>query len=85
MSQLPYVSPWFPFGPIFAFVLCLIITLGQNYEAFLKDQIDWGGVVATYVGLPVFLVIWWGYRMAKGSRTVAYGDMRFDGYVTIKK
>lgn len=59
--------------------------LGQNYEAFLKDQIDWGGVVATYIGLPVFLLIWWGYRMAKGSRTVAYGDMRFDGYVTIKK
>ena len=26
------------------------------------------------------VVIWWGYRMAKGSRTVAYGDMRFDGY-----
>jgi len=85
VSQLPYVSPWFPFGPIFAFVLCLIITLGQNYEAFLKDQIDWGGVVATYVGLPVFLVIWWGYRLAKGSRTVAYGDMRFDGHVTTKK
>ena len=85
VSQLPYVSPWFPFGPIFAFVLCLTITLGQNYEAFLKDQIDWGGVVATYIGLPVFLVIWWGYRMAKGSRTVAYRDMRFDGHVTIKK
>ena len=42
-------------------------------------------MVATYIGLPVFLLIWWGYRMAKGSRTVAYGDMRFDGYVTIKK
>ncbi|WP_313332522.1 amino acid permease [Comamonas sp.] len=81
VSQLPYVSPWFPFGPIFAFVLCLVITLGQNYEAFLKDQIDWGGVVATYIGLPVFLLIWWGYRLAKGSRTVAYADMRFDGQV----
>ena len=85
VSQLPYVSPWFPFGPIFAFVLCLVITLGQNYEAFLKDQIDWGGVVATYIGLPVFLLIWWGYRWAKGARTVAYGDMQFDGHLTTKK
>ena len=62
-------------------MLCLVITLGQNYEAFLKDHIDWGGVVATYIGLPVFLLIWWGYRLAKGSRTVAYADMRFDGQV----
>ncbi len=36
------MSPFFPFGPIFAFVLCLIITLGQNYQAFLQDRIDWG-------------------------------------------
>ncbi len=85
VSQLPYVSPWFPFGPIFAFVLCLAITLGQNYEAFLKEQIDWGGVVATYIGLPVFLLIWWAYRWAKGARTVAYRDMRFDGYVAPEK
>ncbi|MCS4293857.1 lysine-specific permease [Comamonas sp. BIGb0152] len=85
VSELPYVSPWFPFGPIFAFVLCLVITLGQNYEAFLKDRIDWGGVVATYIGLPVFLLIWWAYRWVRGSRTVAYADMRFDGQVESTK
>ena len=63
----------------------LVLQRLKKRRLALKDQIDWGGVVATYIGLPVFLVIWWGYRMAKGSRTVAYGDMRFDGYVTIKK
>ena len=41
LADLPYVSPFFPFGPIFAFALCLIITLGQNYQAFLQDRIDW--------------------------------------------
>ncbi len=85
VASLPYVSPWFPFGPIFAFVLCLVITLGQNYEAFLKDKIDWGGVVATYIGLPVFLLIWWAYRWHKGSRLVHYKDMRFDGFVENQK
>ena len=57
LADLPYVSPFFPFGPIFAFALCLIITLGQNYQAFLQDRIDWGGVVATYVGIPLFLLL----------------------------
>ncbi|MGE6917239.1 amino acid permease [Achromobacter kerstersii] len=77
LADLPYVSPFFPFGPIFAFVLCLIITLGQNYQAFLQDRIDWGGVVATYIGIPLFLLIWLGYRLARGSRFVSYRDMRF--------
>ncbi len=52
-------------------MLCLIITLGQNYEAFLKDTIDWGGVAATYIGIPLFLVIWFGYKLAKAPALFA--------------
>ena len=76
-ADLPYVSPFFPFGPIFAFALCLIITLGQNYQAFLQDRIDWGGVVATYVGIPLFLLIWLGYRLVRGSRFVVTATCAF--------
>ncbi|MEG0150858.1 MAG: gamma-aminobutyrate permease, partial [Comamonas sp.] len=69
----------FPFGPVFAFVLCLIITLGQNYENFLSDKIDWVGAIATYIGLPLFLIIWWGYKLVKGTRIVKYKDMDVQG------
>ena len=77
LVDLPYVSPFFPFGPIFAFVVCLVITLGQNYQAFLEDDINWMSVVATYIGIPLFLLIWAGYRLARGSRFVRYADMTF--------
>ena len=77
VKDLPYRSGFFPLGPIFAFVLCLIITLGQNYEAFLKDSIDWGGVMATYIGIPLFLIIWFGYKLAKGTHFVRYSEMKF--------
>ena len=53
LDQLPYQSKWFPFGPLFAFVLCLVIALG-DYQAFLANRIDWAGVAATYVGIPLF-------------------------------
>lgn len=76
LAALPYRAAAFPFGPIFAFVLCLIITLGQNYQAFMQDRIDWAGVVATYIGLPLFLLIWLGYRLVKGSRIVPYAEMK---------
>ena len=76
LNALPYRTTSFPFGPIFAFVLCLVITLGQNYQAFMQERIDWTGVVATYVGLPLFFLIWFGYRWAKGTRIVPLAEMR---------
>ncbi len=76
INDLPYRTRSFPFGPVFAFVLCLTITLGQNYQAFLQERIDWAGVVATYIGLPLFLLIWLGYRLVRGSRIVSYDEMR---------
>ncbi len=59
VNSLPYRSGFFPLGPIFAFILCLIITLGQNYEAFLADTIDWGrrdGDLHWYSAVPRHLV-----------------------------
>ena len=79
LNQLPYRAAAFPFGPVFAFVLCLIITLGQNYENFMSGNIDWVGAVATYIGLPLFLISWFGYKFVKGTRIVAYKDMDVQG------
>lgn len=79
LSRLPYRSPFFPYGPIFAFVLCMVIALGQNYQAFLNGNIDWWSVAATYIGIPIFLAIWLGYRWTRGTRFVGYEEMRFPG------
>ncbi|XPE47542.1 hypothetical protein ACNKHO_13830 [Shigella flexneri] len=45
--------------------------LGQNYEAFLADTIDWGCVTATYIGIPLFLIIWFGYKLPKEHASFA--------------
>jgi lysine-specific permease len=79
LARLPYRSPFFPYGPIFAFVLCMIVTLGQNYQAFASGKIDWMGVTATYVGIPLFLLIWLGYRLVRKTRFVALHEMKFPG------
>lgn len=80
LNDLPYVSGFFPIGPIFAFALCLIITLGQNYQAFLADRIDWVGVTATYIGIPLFLAIWFGYKIVKKTTVIRYKEMDFPTY-----
>ncbi|MFV9997427.1 MAG: amino acid permease [Arsenophonus endosymbiont of Dermacentor nuttalli] len=80
LNKLPYRSGFFPLGPILAFVLCLVITLGQNYQAFLADKIDWYAVIATYIGIPLFLAIWFGYKLIKKTHFVRYWEMDFPEY-----
>jgi len=70
---------------MFAFGLCLIITLGQNYQAFLADKIDWYGVAATYIGIPLFLLIWLGYRMVRGGHIIRYQEMHFPRFKAGKR
>ncbi|MCY1289042.1 Lysine-specific permease [compost metagenome] len=52
-----------------------MITLGQNYQAFIGETIDWAGLAATYISLPLFLTIWWSYRLKNRSRFIRYEEM----------
>jgi lysine-specific permease len=76
LNDLPYRAKWFPFGPIFAFALCMIIILGQNYEAILQGK--WLDVMSTYITLPIFLLIWLGYKFAKKTKVVPIDQIDFD-------
>ncbi|MNC67431.1 Lysine-specific permease [compost metagenome] len=67
---MPYRARWFPFGPLFALVLCLIAVFGQNLGAFTGESIDWYGILVSYISLPLFLLIWFGYRWFRKSRIV---------------
>ncbi|EHL78319.1 hypothetical protein HMPREF1015_01709, partial [Bacillus smithii 7_3_47FAA] len=77
LEDLPYRAKLFPFGPIFAFVLCTIVILGQNYSAFIGDKIDWHGILVSYIGIPVFLVFWFGYKIVKKTKVVSLKDVQF--------
>ena len=69
LSLLPYKAPLYPFGPLFALILCLIVILGQNYTAFIGN-VDWYGIVVSYIGIPLFLALWFGYKIKHKTKVV---------------
>jgi lysine-specific permease len=77
MNELIYKAKWYPFGPIFAFVLGVVVILGQNYQAFLGTKIDWHGILVSYISLPIFLVLWLGYKWVKGTKVVPLHECDF--------
>ncbi|MBM7645430.1 lysine-specific permease [Scopulibacillus daqui] len=81
LNDLPYRAKWFPFGPIFAFVVCMIVVIGQNYNAFLGGHIDWKGIFVSYIGIPIFLVIWLGYKFIKKTKVIPLKECDFESKI----
>ncbi len=73
LEDLAYSAKFFPFAPWFAFILCAIVVLGQNYQDVLAGQ--WMGVLSTYISIPLFLAIWFGYKWKKKTKLVSYQEM----------
>lgn len=77
LLALPYRAKWFPVGPLLAFLLCVLIMLGQGYRALTEHHLDWHRLLTTYLGLPLFLLLWFGYRCYHKTRWVSYQEMDF--------
>jgi lysine-specific permease len=77
LNKLPYRAKWFPIGPILAFVICIIVIIGQNYSAFTGDSIDWNSVMVSYIGLPLFLILWLVYKLKHNSKVVPLKECDF--------
>ncbi|STX05006.1 Lysine-specific permease [Kocuria rosea] len=73
LADLPYRARFFPLGPLVALVLCAVVILGQNYQAFIGDM-DLMAALTAYIGLPLFLALWLGHKLVTGSTMVRYED-----------
>jgi AAT family amino acid transporter/lysine-specific permease len=78
INKLKYKAKWFPLGPILAFTMCIIVILGQNYQAFLTGKIDWYGVAVSYIGLPIFLASWIGYKFVHKTKFIPLKECSFE-------
>ena len=73
LEDLAYRAKFFPFAPWFAFILCAIVVLGQNYQAVLDGE--WIAVISTYIGIFLFLAIWLVYKFKYKTKLIQYQDM----------
>ena len=77
LSQLKYKAKFFPFGPILALVLCVIVIAGQGVTYFTATSIDWKNIIASYIGLPLFIALWVGYKIKFKTKVVNLKEADF--------
>ncbi|MBC1459290.1 amino acid permease [Listeria newyorkensis] len=82
LDDLKYKAKFFPFGPILALVLCLLVIVGQDYNAFLHPDITnpqwWQKIAISYIGLPIFLAFWLIYKYTQKSKVIPLDECSFD-------
>lgn len=77
LDDLPYLSKYFPFAPIFAIVLCVGIMIAQQFSV-PSEHFSWGTFIATYVSIPAFLLLYFGYKIYKKTHIVPLQECDFE-------
>lgn len=75
LSKLPYKSKMFPLGPIIALVLCAVVIVGQGFAYINSNGIDWMSIISAYIGIPLFLILLFGYKFKKRTQILKLDDV----------
>ncbi|EJH3233300.1 amino acid permease [Listeria innocua] len=82
LNELKYKAKFFPFGPILALILCILVIVGQDYAAFLKPEFTnpawWQKIGISYIGLPIFLIFWLSFKFTNKTKVIPLEDCKFD-------
>ncbi|WP_195940049.1 amino acid permease [Romboutsia sp. 1001713B170131_170501_G6] len=70
LKDLKFTAKWYPFGPILALIMCIVIIIGQGYSCIKPDGIDWSGLIASYIGIPLFLSLYIGYKIKHKTKLI---------------
>ncbi|WP_270320958.1 amino acid permease [Levilactobacillus brevis] len=78
LSDLKYKAALLPFGPIFAFILCLIAVGGQNLGAFAK--LDWENILITYMSVPLFVILYIYYKVKYKTKLIPLTEVDLEAH-----
>ena len=70
LQDLDYRAKWFPFGPLIALVLCVLVILGQDTQLVMHGDVDWQRIMVTYMGLPVFFGFYLYHKLRYRTRVI---------------
>ncbi|CCC69807.1 hypothetical protein NCAS_0D02260 [Naumovozyma castellii] len=69
-STFSYVAPGQRYGAYFALFFCSLIALIKNFTVFLGHQFDYKTFITGYIGIPVFFISYFGYKLIYKTKII---------------
>ncbi len=73
LSELRYHAKWFPFGPILALILCILVIVGQDMHSFAA--FDWQAIFFSYMSVPLFLILFIYYKIKYKTKLIPLDEV----------
>ncbi|KAF4310323.1 Amino acid/polyamine transporter I [Botryosphaeria dothidea] len=77
-SQLPYHSWIQPYGTYIQMTFFVFLTLINGFDVFWSENWSASSFLTAYIGIPIFLCIYFGHRFAHWKETWAYSPVEVD-------
>lgn len=81
VNSLVYRAKWFPFGPILALLLCILVIIGQDSQLLLHGDFKWQRFAITYMGLPVFAAFYLYHKLRYHTRKVPLDKVNLSKHI----
>lgn len=79
-TDLNYRSPLQPYGSYISLGLCILLIFIKNFTVFLGKDFPYKTFITAYIILPVFLVMWLGYKFTKKTKLIPSLDVDLHTY-----
>jgi amino acid transporter len=74
VNELPFRAMWYPYGAYFGLGANVFLIFFQGYTTMLRP-FNTVSFIVSYILIPVFLILYFGYKFAKKTRWVEVGQM----------
>ncbi|MDO4243642.1 MAG: amino acid permease [Actinomyces sp.] len=74
VEDLPYRAKLFPVGTWFSLIVFVLVIIGQGVNLALAG-FTWYGLLVAYIGLPIAVALWLGFKLVRGSRPTPLAEI----------
>ncbi|PYH92284.1 putative amino acid permease [Aspergillus ellipticus CBS 707.79] len=82
-KSLPWAAPLQPYISWVALVLLSLLLLTGGYSTFIHGHWDNETFVSSYINIPLFLILYFGYKLVCKTKIVALGDIPIQPFIDI--
>lgn len=82
-SELPWAAPLQPYTAWFSFCFFQLLLLTGGYTTFIKNEWSTETFIASYIDIPIFLCLYFGYKIVKRTRILRLDEIPIRRFIDI--
>lgn len=80
-SSLPWHTPFQPYISWAALTMLTLLLITGGFKTFIRGQWDDESFVSSYINIPLFAILYFGYKFVRGTKNVPLEDIPIQPFI----